>query len=619
MTPSHEGTPSRLGGKRRARYTAAQSSAEATQRLSRDLRVSDSLVPVRVDLSGFQSVLVAAQLLDAMEAVWNASPPRTSDTFRIYRQAVESLLAVVDADADDPATIRIEDLPGSYCGLAENLYGTDRKAATTSPKRKMAHRLHELLSAIESTPDIGSLSGSMQRTVHGFTGTFARTPHAAKRGSTPVNALSDERRQALTVQCAAEINNYIVTRRMAFEDEGGPMAMGLRWIREHGPGTRSTLPRHVQDSLRSTGMDIVAAQRIAYPTQRDLAPFLVLLLLRTGIEPEGAKGLSRMCLANESSKWVDIEYFKGRAGSEAYRPLRVRNDGHLNAGTLIRLVLDITADAHRHLNRDHLWIAFSPRGRATTARAATPDGMLQEAQFGQVNSEYGALGQLIRAACESASIEPFDIDLRMLRKTKKSDDYRANQGRYPDVASGHSAQVNGNHYADIEAHRDLHVTTIEDGLTQALEVGMRHPRALPALDDETLVEEGLTHEQGVALREGRLTLFTNDCLDFHHSPLGREGDDCPVPFWGCLTCSNAVVREEHLPSVFRFLQHAEDRAETLPPDSWLILFGNAVRNLNEHVLPRFRDSQLAVARVAAAQSPPLTFLPAMPAVPENLT
>jgi hypothetical protein len=39
------------------------------------------------------------------------------------------------------------------------------------------------------------------------------------------------------------------------------------------------------------------------------------------------------------------------------------------------------------------------------------------------------------------------------------------------------------------------------------------------------------------------------CIGFYDSPFGTKGKACPVPFWGCLECRNAVITSRKLPAL----------------------------------------------------------------------
>jgi len=568
---------------------------------------------VSIGLPTTAATVLQDALTEALAACWERQPPRSVDTLRQFRNAAGCLLRVVDEVAESPATFALGDLTVEHLALAETAYARTRTTASTVPVRTVAARLRDIVVEAGSSH---CLTDGLREELDRFTGSFAGTP-TREYSSVPTEPLADDARRAITSYAIDQINEYLARRRRV-EDADGDLSVALEWLKEHGPTARPNLPPRIQRALRVSGWSIIDATRLLFPDQSDLFPFLVMLMLKTGLEPESAKTLPRECVHNNMSGYADIEYFKARAGSRAYQTIRVPANGHMNAIWLIETVLDATALAATFLPADSLWLTYSPRGAATSTRAATENGLLQEAQFGQGNTRYGILGRFTRAACDHAGIPPFDLDLRMLRKTSKQDLYLAVQGRFPDAAINHGTDIAGAHYHQVEANSALHSETIEQGLAAGLAAATGTPVVLT--DATTSQNElDLADELRDTLVAGELSLFTNDCRDFHHSPFGEPESDCPIPFWGCLGCTNAVIREAHLPNVFRFLDHAAAQRDLLPTESWIILFGRKAQNINDHVLPRFSDTQLAAARTKANLGQASVFLPAMPAIPENLT
>lgn len=568
---------------------------------------------VSVELPETAATALRDALTDAVADVWERQPPRSVDTLRQFRKAAASLLAVVDEVAGNPSTFTLADLTPTHLALAERVYAATRRTSSTVPIRHVAARLHEMVREAGKTH---GLSDEMHDELDNFAGSFAGTP-TRKYPSVPTEPLAEDARRAITSYAIEQINAYLARRRTV-ETATGDLAVVLDWLTEHGPTARPNLPARIARALRESGYSSVDATRLLFPDQSDLFPFLVMLMLRTGLEPESAKTLTRSCVHNQSGGYADIDYFKARARSRAHQTIRVPANGHMNAIWLIEMVLDVTALAAAFLPADCLWLTYSPRGRATITRAATDNGLLQVAQFGQGNTRYGIYERFTSAACEDAGIPKFDLDLRMLRKTSKQDLYRAVKGRFPDAAQNHGLEVAGSHYHQVEANRDLHLDTVEQGLTAGLAAATQLPQVI-AGDVDVPEQRDLPHELRETVMAGELSLFTNDCLDFHHSPFGDPDSNCPVPFWGCLGCGNAVIREAHLPNVFRFLDHAAAQRDVLPQESWIILFGRKAQSIHDHVLPRFSDSQLASARAKANLGQASVFLPAMPAIPENLT
>lgn len=57
-------------------------------------------------------------------------------------------------------------------------------------------------------------------------------------------------------------------------------------------------------------------------------------------------------------------------------------------------------------------------------------------------------------------------------------------------------------------------------------------------------------EEGDAkwLLEGEIDVWLSSCRDSFNSPFGTSGQACPVPFWSCLNCSNAVITLQKMPA-----------------------------------------------------------------------
>ncbi len=88
----------------------------------------------------------------------------------------------------------------------------------------------------------------------------------------------------------------------------------------------------------------------------DLAAFLILLSLETGMETESLIRLKADCLRNATKGYVEITYHKRRARGAEWKRLRVRDGSTATPGGLIQLALALTERARRHLGSDLLWL-----------------------------------------------------------------------------------------------------------------------------------------------------------------------------------------------------------------------------------------------------------------------
>lgn len=105
-----------------------------------------------------------------------------------------------------------------------------------------------------------------------------------------------------------------------------------------------------------------------------------------------------------------------------------------------------------------------------------------------------------------------------------------------------------------------------------------------------------------------VTMFGFDCKDplAGTAPGTRQGELC-TNFMGCFTCPNAVIAPEPL-TVARLLQardHLRAAAATLHPARWQAFYAPQLRILEEDILPRFAERELAAAESLLSQLPPL--------------
>jgi hypothetical protein len=94
----------------------------------------------------------------------------------------------------------------------------------------------------------------------------------------------------------------------------------------------------------------------------DLAAFLILLSLETGMEAESLIRLKADCLCNPTKGYVEIVYHKRRARGSEWKRLRVRDGSSATPGGLIRLAIALTERARRHLETDRLWVLWTVAG-----------------------------------------------------------------------------------------------------------------------------------------------------------------------------------------------------------------------------------------------------------------
>jgi hypothetical protein len=333
-------------------------------------------------------------------------------------------------------------------------------------------------------------------------------------------------------------------------------------------------------------------------TRNDIVPFLVLLALETGLEIECCKELTVDCLQNGSNGTIEITYLKRRARGAEHKRIRVRDGGSTTPGGLIRRLIEVTARARKHHPSQCLWVY---RGAGVfTAGIRRPQPLVN--------------GWTRRHSIVDDDGRPFRLLLSRLRKTHKALWYLKTEGHMARFAVGHTPEVAARHYADVPALRPLHEATVADAFRAAADLA-RSPIILTAEQeaawrtDPTQVSPMPQGCDPVALLDGEQDVWLAGCAGFYASPHGSAGDPCPVPFWGCLECSNAVITTRKLPAILSFLDFMEDQRRALHAGDWVVKFGRAHTRITADVLPAFGPASVAEARRSLAAEPLPLYLP----------
>lgn len=261
-------------------------------------------------------------------------------------------------------------------------------------------------------------------------------------------------------------------------------------------------------------------------TGHDLVPFLVLLICQTGMEPECVRRLRADCLINPARGFVSISYVKRRARGRSSKTIRVADGGGLHhPGGVIRLALRLTERGRRLSGTGLLWTNVGDKG-VRASFAAPRRSMDRHARAWMTRYQSDAL--------PGSGDDEVRLHLQRLRKTVKSRQYLRAAGVLEDFAVGHSRQVAARHYADIDAHRQLHEDAVEDGLREALDAALAPPVVLD--DAGRRLDDGPGPLKPAYVRQalsGHSDVWLASCRDFYASPFAvTKGAGCPVAVWG---------------------------------------------------------------------------------------
>lgn len=376
----------------------------------------------------------------------------------------------------------------------------------------------------------------------------------------------------------------------------GRLENALWHIAHHGPLTSED---HAQPGMRRRLLLLGGLKRInaqLFLTFGDLIPLLVLLGCQTGIEPECVRRLKADCLVNPARGYVSISYVKKRSHGWSHKTLRVSDGGALHhPGGLLRLIMRLTARGRSMAGTDLL---LAHAGNNGVHASFGPGTNVSLGDTGAAWLARHGIGQM-----KDRDGNPVTLNFRRLRKTYKSRRYLESAGLLDDFAQGHSKRVAADHYADIEAHRELHEQAVEDGLREALDTAMQPPVVIDAdgerLDDG---EEVLTPAEVSSALQGEQDVWLASCKNFFNSPTAiKKGSGCPTAVWGCLECPNAVFTTRHLPTLLSFTGFMDRERDELASLEWKARYGLAWERVTTGVLPKFTAEQRRTAQ-AIAQS-----------------
>ncbi|WP_187764711.1 hypothetical protein [Saccharopolyspora spinosa] len=388
---------------------------------------------------------------------------------------------------------------------------------------------------------------------------------------------------------------------------GGPPIPGHRlaasdvvWlINAEGPLRRDAVQARFGDQPH---IKVSELNRLVFPSERDLLPFLIRLGLDTGIPIECLKTLPADCLRNPDRARVTIRYLKRRAGQRSAWQTKVVRDGHpLTPGGLIRTVLTLTRRARELTGSPRLWV-----------------GVIGYSKLGEPSFKGGRpiIRRFVRdhdlrdvAAAADGGEQPYlDLELRRLRKTYKVERIRATRGRIRDWADDHSVRVAVNHYGNVPELRGEHEAAIEAALIEARLVSTAKTDTAPTEPEAAVSDTPPRVEPQVGSVPG-VDLWVATCRDPYDSPFGRKGQLCPVSFFGCLRCSNATIHLGKLPALMQYLNHIVSQRERMSAEEWAAVHRDTYNRIVVQILPMFSEADIAKARVVAESTQRLVFLP----------
>lgn len=593
----------------------------------------------RIDPAAFACPTLVAQLAD--EWVAYARAMALTDAAR-YAGAVRGFAEFVDESArvvgSDPASARLD------CGPADP--GVDLVLALHGWELSLQRRYgprscrpYELVNAI--------LTLIAQRHARGAVvdehvlARAAGRPLSGRGVIAPLDEFSNTERLRLRRWARADIAalEQRLARGRALLAQGVDPRLGgwtepanLVWAARHGllstaalaeelpakvtawpPQLRAMLPAGGTGKYRGLYGLLREVAGLLFPSETDLQPFRVLLLLATSrITPEEL--LDLRCDDMEfTDGGVRLVQHKARARS---RRVRLHHDtageghefeahggqGRWDVPGLLRRLLAVTATTREVFDAaPWLFLAVESRAHRTMLGAAVAQFTRDPRRFthwiaAHQDGETPEVGSDVAPGSDGSAAGPpppisLPHDVRRLRKTAKTARVAALGGTLSDLAGDdHHVEVFRGHYAHGTTAHVLAARAINQAQDKVFRRVTDHGGGNPVFVDtevedrlgeaDTVAEIGLTAGQADAIVTGAADMGLTHCRDPYDSPHTPTGI-CHLAPAMCLLCPNAVVTTAQLPRLLALADHIETQRGVLDPRQWHALWGRQAAALTE--------------------------------------
>ncbi|WP_425583368.1 hypothetical protein [Streptomyces luteosporeus] len=331
--------------------------------------------------------------------------------------------------------------------------------------------------------------------------------------------------------------------------------------------------------------------RQLYPFTRELHAFRVLLMDATGYASEEVTGFGESEV-EFLPKGVRLTLLKNRAGLLRHRAFRDRtasaagvtdqtdeqltvNWPRREASEVVRQLLDVTARARAkapHVT-DTLFVSGAIRNSFDPFFGAwAPD-----ARGGSFGEWLDVMGVQVKG----------DRNIGRMRKSVKVEKAIVTEGRVGAAADDHTEETFAGHYAQGTTLRILSGRTIATAQQHWFDKALARvdgptdvrPAGTTELDQNQLMDSGLSAEQAEAIMSGQLDMGVSHCENPYKSPFSPPGELCAVAPLRCLECRNAWILPSNLPQLLIFQDHLKRLRTRLAPPVFSRLWGQSWVNL----------------------------------------
>ena len=356
-------------------------------------------------------------------------------------------------------------------------------------------------------------------------------------------------------------------------------------------GLTRSVPRRLREDRRARLVGELMG--LLFPTLRDLAPFLLLLGLRTGLNPESLDALTVDAFEDLGNGHIRLRWFKARGGGLEADTFSGR--GQWSPGGLLRRAVAATASARRIAAPEvgrRLWL-YSPYGGRQPIRA--------------LEWSVRVAGWVASVELRGDDGELLALDRRQLRKTYSQRLNVRYWGALELVAGANqSAHVAARHYVNSDPDNPVLIKTIVDATDRVAREGARdgahraacggagrlagERRRLAA--GERGHRAGASRERGAGCVPGQVQGLLQLPVRVARGRVPRGGVDC-------LFCPLALITPSKAPALLALKRRLERLRETMPLDRWHQVYGPAHRVIGEEILPQFSAGTLERAEALA--------------------
>jgi len=399
---------------------------------------------------------------------------------------------------------------------------------------------------------------------------------------------------------------------------------GMNWLRANGHYQFVNATSKTGKGGEHRPYSLKGAYNMLVPTTHDLLPFLVMLLIKSGLNMESILGLKRDCIVGFGKKdnFERLRYKKGRGSHEELeRPFS--NKGLFSTIGLIRAILSITEPLLKHLpeeeqNQLFVGISFKNRGKRVVSWGKDIGPFEKHSgqasyitnMFNRKDPKKGD-GLFVSWGLKGDQGDQLLFDSRRFRNFHFTQRYRAtgDLGYVSRTVAKHhgdgGTDISSRNYLNNRANEDLHSSAVSDALKELVDESAKGKvitSELPMDFREDNIIEAVTRENDESddlierIAKGEQDVFIAHCRDFYNQPGGKPGAPCSSP-WMCFDCENAIWTSRILPKVLAFLDFIESQREVLLEHDWEEKFYKPWSIIKYAILPRFDEEKVDAASV----------------------